>query len=223
MPGTLPVLFFGDLPTADLATVGLNPSDREYTTRTGELLSGPAQRFATLESLGATSRDRLTEDQCDRAIERMRGYFGPEAPVYGWFRGLGRVVEGLSSSFTAGRAAHLDLVQEATRPTWSRLEERERDALLGADLDFLEWQIRTFPLRVICTGARVGRHVRERLGVTETGGGERARVRWWVGEADVDGRRVAVGGWNIPLARPTGLGASGETELGRLRAAHLPT
>src|SRR5688572_4573519 len=53
---TIPVLCFGDLLSADVATVGLNPSDREYVDRMGALLTGASQRFETLDSLGAADR-----------------------------------------------------------------------------------------------------------------------------------------------------------------------
>src|SRR5436309_318262 len=71
VPGSLPVLFFGQLGTGRAATVGLNPSDREYLDRHGNELTGSAQRFHTLGSLGATERRTLTDDQCDRAIGLM--------------------------------------------------------------------------------------------------------------------------------------------------------
>src|SRR5215203_2266945 len=84
--GSLPVPFFGDLLSARAVTVGLNPSGQEFLDRHGRLLTGAAQRFATLDSLGARSRDELTDDQCDEAVRWMRGYFDPDRPVYGsWF------------------------------------------------------------------------------------------------------------------------------------------
>ncbi len=48
-----------------------------------------------------------------------------------------------------------------------------------------------------------------------------ARVQWWIGHARLDGRRVGFGGWNIPLARATGLNKEGEAALGQLLAARL--
>src|SRR5215216_4720581 len=90
--GSLPVLFFGDLLSARAVTVGLNPSDQEFLDRQGRLLTGAAQRFATVGSLGAGSRGELSDDQCDEAIRWMRGYFDPDRPVYGsWFNALTRV------------------------------------------------------------------------------------------------------------------------------------
>jgi hypothetical protein len=221
--GTLPVLFFGDLFQAEVATVGLNPSDQEYLTKGGQMLAGPAQRFATLASLGAVDRASLSDAQCDDAIEWMRDYYDVGKPVYGsWFNALSRVVDGFGASFRERSAAHLDLVQESTSPVWSELPEIERQGLLEQDLPFLEWEIRAFPLRaVICTAKTVGVHVCRQLGVTVDDEGTLARIKWWVGHADVDRRDVGFTGWNYPLARATGLGAAGERELGELLAEKL--
>jgi hypothetical protein len=215
VPGSLPVLFFGDLFSARVVTAGLNPSNQEYTTRDGAMLTGRRQRFATLATLGARDRQALSDAQADEAIEWMRAYFQPGQPVYSWFAGLGRVVSGFDASLADGSAAHLDLIQEATKPTWSALPDGEREALLRADLPFLEWLIRGFPLEVvICDGATVGRWVRHRLGVEVAESGEVGLIKWWAGKADVDGRRVGFAGWNRPLIRPTGLKRSDQVELG---------
>src|SRR5579864_6836456 len=152
VPGSLPVLFFGDLFSAEVASVGLNPSDREYLTNDGVLLAGPAQRFATTDSLGADNRSSLSDEQCAEAVRWMRNYFQPGKSVYSpWFNALTRVIDGFGASFHAGSSAHLDLVQESTKPVWSELDGLEREELLKQDLPFLEWEIRAFPLRaVIC-------------------------------------------------------------------------
>jgi hypothetical protein len=223
VPGTLPVLFFGDLLSAEVATVGLNPSDQEYLNKDGAPLVGPAQRFATVDSLGAHDRASLTDEQCAEAVEWMRDYYEPGKPVYGsWFNALTRVAEGFGASFRERSAAHLDLIQESTSPVWSELSAGEREALLEQDLPFLEWEIRACPLTaVICTGKTVSIHVRRQLGVVVDEEGTLARIRWWVGHADVNGRSVSFAGWNYPLARATGLGREGETALGELFAEKL--
>jgi hypothetical protein len=223
VPGTPPVLFFGDLFTAEVATVGLNPSDQEYLTKGGDVLGGPAQRLATLESLGAIDRASLTDEQCDEAIEWMRGYYDEGKPVYGsWFNGLSRVVDSFGASLRERTAAHLDLVQESTKPIWSGLSAGQIGSLLEQDLPFLEWEISAFPLKaVICTAMTVGAQVCRRVGVRVEEQGKLARVKWWVGHADVGGRDVGFAGWNYPLTRPTGLGAVGERKLGALLARKL--
>jgi hypothetical protein len=224
VPGSLPVLFFGDLFTARAVTVGLNPSRREYLSRSGDELTGPQRRFETLASLGCADRASLTDDQCRRAIERGRAYFRPGGPAYRWFRPLGRVLKCLGYRYQEGEAAHLDLVQEATDPTWSRLPREEAADLLRKDLPFLRWEIEAFPLEVVaCNGRTVFDHVRDLLDAQILDQGRLARITWWVARAQVGERRVGLCGWNLPLAQPTGLGADGERELGRVLRASLQT
>lgn len=215
--GSLPVLFFGDLEHARVATIGLNPSRQEYLSPNGKELEGPVRRFETLASLRATDRPSMTNAQCNQAIQTMSAYFGPTKPVYSWFRSLARVVEGLGASFVDGSAAHLDLVQEATDPTWSSLPKQDREDLVLRDLAFLRWQIEAFDLRVlVCTSATVLDRVLPLVNAVAVSGGQVARVRWKVAHGRADGRPVGVVGWNIPLARPTGLDIDGQRRLGSM-------
>lgn len=215
--GSLPVLFFGDLEHARVATIGLNPSRQEFLSPNGKELDGPARRFETLASLRAEDRTSMTNTQCNQAIQTMRAYFGPTKPVYSWFRPLARVVEGLGASFVDGSAAHLDLVQEATDPTWSSLPTQDRECLVARDLAFLRWQIEAFDLRVlVCTSATVLDRVLPLVNAATVSDGQVARVRWKVARGRANGRPVGVVGWNIPLARPTGLDVDGQRRLGAL-------
>jgi hypothetical protein len=135
---------------------------------------------------------------------------------------LGEVIEGLGASFQGRSCAHLDLVQESTTPVWSKLDRVEQDELLTRDLPFLGWEIRTFPLRaVICNGKKVSVELRRRLCVSAVEEGTIERIQWWVGGAEIGGRTVRFAGWNVPLARPTGLGRDGEAALGKILARRV--
>ena len=66
----------------------------------------------------------------------MRAYFHAGKPAYSWFGHLNRVVGSLGAAYETGYAAHLDLVQEATNPTWSLLASvrpAEASALLSRE------------------------------------------------------------------------------------------
>ncbi|MDQ6857496.1 MAG: hypothetical protein M3Z65_00700 [Chloroflexota bacterium] len=224
VPGSLPILSFGDYTTAVVATVALNPSNQEYTTApsrahpAGEILSGTARRFATLESLGARSREELTDEQCEEALAWMRGYFRRGERIYRYFGHLQRFLEGVGHDLTRGTAVHLDLVQESTFPVWRRLPFHERDALLAVDLGFLTWQLNWLPLEaVFCNGRTASEHVSHALGVTVHDEGiEQAtgKLKWWVGTGVAHGKTLTVAGWNIPLNQATGLDSEGERRFG---------
>jgi hypothetical protein len=218
VPGSLPVLFFGDLFAARAATVALNPSYQEYLDPAGNELAGGKRRFESLGSLRAADRQSLSDEQCERAIATMRGYFAPGQPVYSrWFRPITEVLTGLGLRYDLRQAAHLDLVQEATRPTWSGLAPDERQALRAADEPFLRWQLATFPLAlVICNGRTAFETVRQMTDARVVASGTLALVTWSVARADMPGRTMTVAGWNRSLQRPTGLGTQGHLELGRM-------
>ena len=219
MSGSLPVLFFGDLFGAKCATISLNPSPQEYLDRAGLELQGADRRFETLTSLNAPSRAELTDLQCDQAIQTMRDYYQLGRPVYRWFRSFLHLADGIGLDYGKGQIAHLDLIQEATTRTWSaqrKASPAEFERLLASDTRFLKWQLESFPLSaVLCNGrtpfANVCKLTSARIVRTE----QMARIFWYVAVGGTSARRIVVAGWNLPLARPTGLGTDGEVELGR--------
>lgn len=224
VPGSLPVLFFGDLFTATIATIGMNPSRREYLSASGQELEGKERRFETLGSLSSRARSLLDDGQVQKAVRRMRGYFDPDKPKYAWFNALTRVIEGMGFSFVRRSATHLDLVQEATDPVWSQWVERDPKtavAVLHSDLAFLKAEIETFPLRaVVATSARVLQEISAMFATKVEATGTLARVKWTVGVATTRRGPIGIAGWNIPLARATGLNREGQTELGRVLLSH---
>lgn len=223
--GSLPVLFFGNFFTASIATIGINPSRQEYLSPLGQELKGNARRFETLSSLGAGARRDLSRLQMLGAVERMCGYFDPGRPKFAWFNALGRVVDGLGFSFANGSAVHLDLVQESTDPVWSELVKarpEEARSLLHRDVEFLCRQIEARPFRlIVCTSKSVLKEVGQVFRIRVSAEGKLERVKWTVGQISTKGRVLGVVGWNVPLARATGLTAEGQRDLGRLLRSQL--
>jgi hypothetical protein len=232
VPGSLPVLFFGDLPNSTIATLGINPSWQEYLHRPPKggiperELDGPSERrFETLSSLGASSRADLTDDQGDRAIDMMRGYFGIGRPAYGWFDHLKRILEGLHVSYEEGAVAHLDLVQESTWPAWSGMDGVPKERVLhsGLDFDFLKWELETLPLTLVLANGRTPWDWLCKAAQVENPVVVRATkwLEWMVGQGKLGGRKVWAAGWTQALHQPTGLGNKGESALGASLAAEL--
>ncbi len=213
--------------TAKIATVALNPSWQEYLAsdkRGKHELTGSERRFETLRSLGVATRSVLTDEHCRQAIEKMRAYFQPGKPIYSYFRALDRVTQGMGYSYERGEVAHLDLIQEATDPTWSGIAPAELVSLRALDLPFLHWEVENFPLvALVCNGRTVFDTVRSVLDGQTITTGTMARVTWSAAVSRVGDRTVHILGWNIPLARPTGLGSDGEKALGQLLATHQRT
>ncbi len=225
VPGSLPVLFFGDLYRARIATIGINPSWQECLSRDKQELSGAKRRFETLSSLNVRSRPAITEIQATTALSTMRAYFLVDGNRYSWFAGYGRVVEGMGASYEHGSAAHLDLIQEATFPAWSKLRaanREEAERLLKDDLPFLLWQIDAFPFKVlICASSLVWQTISDQLEATKMAEGDTGKRKWQVAVATRNCRKLALAGWNRPLAQAPGLFRAEQQQLGETIADAL--
>ena len=137
VPGSTPVISFGDVRTARVATVGINPSVAEFSG--GHI------------PLGQRSVQEVLAD--------CNGYFQRE-PFGGWFNQLEQILKTCGASYYDGSACALDLVQWATDPVWSGLpapRSRRQKRLLERDAPFLKKQLeenRNIKL-VLANGIRV--------------------------------------------------------------------
>ncbi|MCI0689929.1 MAG: hypothetical protein L0Y54_22230 [Sporichthyaceae bacterium] len=156
VPGSTPVVGFGDPRRAEVATLGINPSRVEFVGN-GSLLSGSARRLATLESLGADDLMMLSDAQVAEVVADCARYFGPgRNPYRRWFDPLDRLLAaGVGASFYDGSACHLDLVQWATDPVWGEIGDAAvRRALLADGLPHLRAQLQQENIRLVLLNGR---------------------------------------------------------------------
>ena len=150
VPGSTPVLSFGSLTRATVATLALNPSRAEFLDRHGRELRGTNRRLATHSSLSTCDLAQASEATLWKVIEDCDAYFNSDRnPYRRWFNQLEKILAGCGASYDDGSACHLDLIQWATSPTWKKLDRGVRSALLEADAPFLAAQIRNSNLRVL--------------------------------------------------------------------------
>src|SRR5579864_8279521 len=70
-----PVPSFGDLATSTVATLGLNPSNREFVDEAGNELDGWDRRFHTLHSLGLCCWEDASAAHLRMILASCRNYF----------------------------------------------------------------------------------------------------------------------------------------------------
>jgi hypothetical protein len=152
--GSTPVVAFGDPTLAEVATLGINPSAHEFL-RSGELLMGPERRLATLESLGADSLEKLTDVQVAEVVADCATYFHRQ-PYKRWFDPLDRLLlDAVGASYYNGSVCHLDLVQWATDPVWSKIpDQRAREVLLDDGVPHLRAQLQQEHVRLVVLNGR---------------------------------------------------------------------
>ncbi len=133
-----PIPSFGNLLSAKIATVGLNPSNREFVDVVGDELNGPNRRFHTLNSLGLREWRYAKPKHYESIIDYCFNYFNRN-PYDGWFKKLDNLISGTSFSyyFPSGYACHLDLIPYATFTKWAYLSPLQQKKLLEFSSDYL--------------------------------------------------------------------------------------
>ena len=128
---SVPILFFGDIARyrcspVRVVTVGLNPSLAEFPP------ARPLARFSAAAGLRGLYSYSLQD--YDAYIAALSNYFRVE-PYRSWFATYDGLLEGLDASFYDGfpnTALHTDICSPvATNPTWSKLPQPARAALIG--------------------------------------------------------------------------------------------
>jgi len=162
-----PVPSFGDLTISRVATLGLNPSNREFVDEAGDELQGASRRFHTLNSLGLQSWSNADIRHLRLILTSCRLYFHGN-PYDRWFRRLDQVVLGTGSSYYSDtkRACHLDLIPYATERKWTDLTLDQRMSLIRVTEDALGILLRDSPVRIlILNGNTVVKHFQESAGI----------------------------------------------------------
>lgn len=133
-----PIPSFGNLQSAKVATVGLNPSNKEFVDNAGNELDGVFRRFHTLKSLGLQQWKDAENDHYDLIIDYCFNYF-QRNPYDGWFKKLDYIISGSNVSyyFPSYDACHLDLIPFATFNKWTDLTSEEKSILLDKSCEFL--------------------------------------------------------------------------------------
>ena len=161
-----PVPFFGHLESAQLATVGINPSNREFVGVDGNELLDPFRRLPTLQSLGLSSWSQADFVALRSILTACCGYF-EKNPYDRWFGSLQRIIEPTGRSYYAPRsdACHLDVVPWATSNKWGTLSATARKQLVERAARALIEMIAASPLKMlILNGQEVVRQFETLLG-----------------------------------------------------------
>ena len=152
VPGSTPIVAFGDARTAKVATLGLNPSSLEFQDRSGNDLVGCFRRLATHSSLGVEDLANAPPATIAQVLKECNSYF--ECNPYEWFNDLELILNACGVSYCDGSACHLDLVQWATKPTWTNLPSTVRSCLLDSDLPFLKEQFRNENIELLLVNGK---------------------------------------------------------------------
>ncbi|WP_115720388.1 hypothetical protein [Gallaecimonas mangrovi] len=134
---TTPVPYFGDYDNARACTISLNPSDREFCDKNGEILIPEKTRLCSRQELEREDSQELTDSEAIKVIDNCKNYFRKN-PYKLWFNKYEEFLKQFELSYYDGSAVHLDIVQWATTPFWNKLSSDTKSILLKKDLPFLK-------------------------------------------------------------------------------------
>lgn len=98
VPGSTPVVAFGEFRRATVATLGLNPSRIEFLDHDGLELAGEARRLATLASLGFPELSSAPSSAVAQVIADCDSYFH-RRPYMRWFGQLVPILAACGASY----------------------------------------------------------------------------------------------------------------------------
>ena len=118
-----PIPFFGNIKTAKVLTVGVNPSNGEFKNR------GWPEKL---------SSEQLTD--------RLLNYFSLEScPPHPWFDDWKTALNILGLSYKRGEVAHLDISPRPTIPM-GQVSDSDKETFLDMVKNDIEWFFRVLPL-----------------------------------------------------------------------------
>lgn len=199
--GSTPVISFGDARRATVATLGWNPSKREFLDpRNSELIS-EERRLETLSSLGEAGLATASSKAVFRIFDACNRYF--HRNPYHWFNRLEKILKHIGASYHDGSACHLDFVQWATDPVWGKLSPAHRSDLLRSDVSFLRRQLAQEHIQLLLlNGAGIVNQYRAQFHGKLTESHLPGRLKLFTG---YDTRGTKVVGWNINLQSSFGV------------------
>jgi len=186
IPWSSPIPSFGDLSKSKVATLGLNPSNREFVDNKGKELDGTIRRFHTLKSLKIKRWSEVNDSHIQLIANSCEEYFNRN-PYDGWFKSLDSIISGTRASYydTTIKACHLDLVPYATACKWTELTPKQRSLLLDIAGDTLALLLKDSPIRLlILNGVTVVNNLEKITGLTFE---KRVIPSWTLPRKDTDG------------------------------------
>ena len=156
IPWACPVPVFGDLSKARVATVGINPSNQEFTDESGKELDEGSRRLQTLRSLEIASWSEAKSSHRKDILDSCAKYFEDKGPGKGkpydkWFKLLDAILQHADASYygESPTACHLDLFPFATGCKWSCLAAKQQKSLLDISRCTLGELLRDSPVGIL--------------------------------------------------------------------------
>jgi hypothetical protein len=124
--GSIPIVFFGNVEKAEIATLSLNPSNIEFE-HNGE------RRCVDRKELGVSDNQKLTSEQAESVYQSLLLFFKVN-PYKRWFNPMNKLFQSKGYEYYNDKIVHLDISPWATSNKWDSLSQVERESIIDTTI-----------------------------------------------------------------------------------------
>ncbi len=126
VPGSVPIVFFGNIEKAEIATLGLNPSNIEF-------VHNGKRRLVDRKVLNVSDNQTLTPEQAEQVYDSLLKYFKIN-PYKKWFDPMNNLFKYKGFEYYNDKIVHLDISPWATSKKWSDLNKYEKKLIIDTSI-----------------------------------------------------------------------------------------
>lgn len=124
--GSIPIVFFGNVEKAEIATLSLNPSNVEFE-HTG------VRRCVDRKQLRVSDNQKLTNEQAESVYQSLLLFFKVN-PYKTWFNPMNKLFQSKGYEYYNDKIVHLDISPWATSNKWDSLSQKERESIIDTTI-----------------------------------------------------------------------------------------
>jgi len=124
--GSIPIVFFGNVEKAVIATLSLNPSNIEFE-------HNGVRRCVDRKHLKVSDRQKLTREQAESVYQSLLLFFQVN-PYKTWFNPMNKLFQSKGFEYYNDKIVHLDISPWATSNKWDSLSREERESIIDTSI-----------------------------------------------------------------------------------------
>lgn len=124
--GSVPIVFFGNIEKAEIATLSLNPSNVEFEHK-------GAKRCVDRKELNVLDNQKLKTEQAEIVYRSLLSYF-QKNPYKNWFNPMNKLFQNKGYEYYNDKIVHLDISPWATADKWNSLSQIEQESIIDTTI-----------------------------------------------------------------------------------------
>jgi hypothetical protein len=124
--GSIPIVFFGNVEKAEIATLSLNPSNIEFE-------HNGVRRCVDRKYLKVSDSQKLTKEQAESVYQSLLLFFQVN-PYKTWFNPMNKLFQSKGYEYYNDKIVHLDISPWATSNKWNKLSRAEKESIIDTSI-----------------------------------------------------------------------------------------